>query len=68
MVKVVPKWNFVPVMGILEELGFIWEKGRGRDDACSILGITGVAWLSGFLWILLYEQSLRMLVPVWHLK
>jgi hypothetical protein len=68
MVKVVPKWNFVPVMGILEELGFIWEKGRGRDDACSILGIAGVAWLSGFLWILLYEQSLRMLVPVWHLK
>jgi hypothetical protein len=56
MVKVVPKWNFVPAMGIWEELGFIWEKGRRRDDAGSILGIAAVAWLSGFLWILLYEQ------------
>jgi hypothetical protein len=68
MVEVVPKWNFVPVMGIFEEVGFIWEKGRRRDDAGSILGIAGVARLRGSFWILLYEQSLRMRVPVWHLK
>ena len=42
MVEVVPKWDFVPVMGILEELGFIWEKGRRRDDAGSKLGIAEV--------------------------
>lgn len=34
--------DFVPVMGILEELGFIWEKGRRGDDAGSILGIAEV--------------------------
>jgi hypothetical protein len=42
MVDVVPKWDFVPVRGIWEELGFIWEKWRRRDDAGSILGIAEV--------------------------
>jgi hypothetical protein len=31
-----------PAMGISEELGFIWEKRRRRDDVGSILGIAEV--------------------------